>query len=329
MGGQGRQRHVLLGRAGLVARTTGEHDDDHEAERADRQGDGGGAPEGGARTSPPGGDRRLGRARRAPRTGEDPGGEVGACGGEEGLWQLVADQPLEIEAQIRGAGIALARRSRHRAHDHRAQGRRDLAVAHARIRSRALEHLGDHRIGGVAGEGRLAREHLEQARPQGVDVGADVDRALAPRLLRGHVGGRAERGSGAREPRLGVGGAREPEVAELGHPARGRVGGEQDVRRLDVAVDEPRDRDRLQPARAVAGQRHRLLDPQAAAAAARMKSRRRRRRRTRAPGTGDLRDRPHRSRRRRWGDGRWRPPAPRAGSAPHSWDRCRGGDRGP
>jgi hypothetical protein len=84
-------------------------------------------------------------------------------------------------------------------------------------------------------ERRPAGEDLEERRSERVDVRLGPDRlARVPRLLRGHVARRAEDLPVAREP-LGHDVEGDPEVRDVGL-ARGI---EDDVRGLDVAVDEP------------------------------------------------------------------------------------------
>ena len=102
----------------------------------------------------------------------------------------------------------------------------------------------------LAVEQAPAGQHLEQDDAEGPDVGAPVDR-LAPRLLGGHVGGRAEdeagRGAGLgegrrlrqvgpdwRPSRVAGPGLGETEVEHLDLPVRRHL----DVRRLEVAVDD-------------------------------------------------------------------------------------------
>ena len=83
---------------------------------------------------------------------------------------------------------------------------------------------------------RLADEHLEQRAAKTIDVRATVDRRLGHRLLGTHVGERAHRDAGLRQSlvrtKLGER-ARDPEVRHHRSP-----GGEQDVLRLDVPMDD-------------------------------------------------------------------------------------------
>ena len=131
----------------------------------------------------------------------------------------------------------------------------------------AGQDRGEHVAHRLALEELAAGQHLEEHDPEGPDVGPPVDR-LPAGLLRRHVGSGAEdeagRGAGVGERRglrqVGRRGARalprlgEAEVENLGLA----VGGQLDVRRLEVAVDDallvrlferlgdlPRDRDGL------------------------------------------------------------------------------------
>ena len=102
-------------------------------------------------------------------------------------------------------------------------------------RPRALGHHPRHdRLGGRAGEGRVAGEHLVEHRAERVDVGAGRDLALAHRLLGAHVVRRAERHAGLGHPGA-AGLARGERDPEVGHQRAAVV--EQDVLGLDVAVD--------------------------------------------------------------------------------------------
>ncbi|MEZ4253451.1 MAG: hypothetical protein R3B99_35020 [Polyangiales bacterium] len=97
----------------------------------------------------------------------------------------------------------------------------------------------------------MTREHLEEDRAEGVDVGARVD-VVAARLLRRHVLRRAERFARRREARASAGGLGEAEVEQhgafgglvgelaraVGVGARRALAGEEDVGRLQIAVDD-------------------------------------------------------------------------------------------
>ncbi len=83
---------------------------------------------------------------------------------------------------------------------------------------------------------RPARQQLVQDRPQGVHVGRRPDRVLlAPGLLRRHVARRAHGHAAYGQPAVALQPSGQAEIGDLGRA----VGGEQDVGRLEVAVDDP------------------------------------------------------------------------------------------
>src|SRR5690606_29323715 len=93
-------------------------------------------------------------------------------------------------------------------------------------------------------ERRPAGEHLEEEDADGVDVDAGVARTGAEELLGARVGRGAHRAAGGRElavtARIArrVDERREPEVEELHELGPARPRGEQDVVRLEIAVDD-------------------------------------------------------------------------------------------
>ena len=92
-----------------------------------------------------------------------------------------------------------------------------------------------HRLRRRAGERRLAGEHLVQHAAEAVEVAPPVDRRVAAGLLGAHVGRRADGEAGLGEP-LAAGRA---SARAIPKSATMRVAvGEQDVLRLDVAVDD-------------------------------------------------------------------------------------------
>src|SRR5205814_2805563 len=95
----------------------------------------------------------------------------------------------------------------------------------------------DDRELAVAVERALAREELEQHATERVDVGAAVDRPALD-LLRGDVVDRSDEASLARQAADGRDVSGEAEVADGGVLAV-RIRRDEDVRRLDVAVNEP------------------------------------------------------------------------------------------
>ena len=87
----------------------------------------------------------------------------------------------------------------------------------------------------VRPEWRPSRQRLVQNRPQRVDVRGRSDRVRqAQGLLGGHVVRRAQRDAASGQPRPIVQPPGQPEVGDLG----GAVGGQEDVARLQVAVND-------------------------------------------------------------------------------------------
>jgi hypothetical protein len=166
--------------------------------------------------------------------------------------------------------------------------------AHARhLLHQVLRHDG-HGVG--AGERRLAGEHLVEHAAERVDVGGRPD--LVPRrLLGGHVHRRPDRHARLRELLTGgiVGRARDAEVGDERVLAR-----EEDVLRLDVAVDDPLLVRVVERAADLEGDAERVLDgehpfavepvagaPRPARRASRSRAARRRRRSRRVRGCAD------------------------------------------
>ena len=109
----------------------------------------------------------------------------------------------------------------------------------------------------VALKRRLAGAHLVQHRAQAEQVGARIG-LLAQRLLGGHVQRRAGDEAGARQLHV-VGDAGQAEVGQLDAIVR-RL--QQDVARLDVAVDQPLRVGRGQPVRRLHADAHDLAERQ-------------------------------------------------------------------
>src|SRR4029077_20049883 len=83
------------------------------------------------------------------------------------------------------------------------------------------------------------RQHFVPHADETVDVRPSIERAIGTRLLRAHIARSAETQPGLREPLVGPRAASEgASDAEVGHQGVA-VGGEQEVLRLDVAVDDP------------------------------------------------------------------------------------------
>ena len=84
-------------------------------------------------------------------------------------------------------------------------------------------------------ERRPSRQAFIQDRPERIDVRRRSNRVfVAPRLLRCHVAGRAQRGARQRQPEAAV---LLPRQTKVGHFRR-TVGGQQDIGRLEIAVND-------------------------------------------------------------------------------------------
>ncbi len=115
----------------------------------------------------------------------------------------------------------------------------------------------------VADERRRAGDHLMNETAKRVDVGARVD-GVTGDLLGGHIRRRADDHAAAGQ-RLALGGASElgqAKVDELGGLAVIDVGGDDDVRRLEIAMDHARRVRRLEAATEPDGEAKRALDGQ-------------------------------------------------------------------
>ena len=166
----------------------------------------------------------------------------------------------QVFGEVRRGGVAVLEPLRERLEAGPLQLGRDLAAELTRGLRLVVAHLPEQFAGVARPERQVAAEHLVEHHAQAVDVGAAVDpvrraRDLLGRHVRRGTGDDAE--FGAARPRLVEA---EPEVDEDGAAIRR----EDDVRRLDVAVDdEPgvgvgqgvghggRDPGRLRPGRAV------------------------------------------------------------------------------
>ena len=167
--------------------------------------------------------------RRPRRTGA---GRLGAAGArrDSRAERGIPERGREVRRAGEPVGRQLLQGGMHRLGDVAGDGlpqRRDLGRLGG-------HHLGDDRLRRRPAEGRLAGEHLVEHAAQRVDVAARVELALAHRLLGAHVLRRAERHPGLGHPGAGLaGGERDAEVGD----ERAAVV-EQDVLRLDVAVDD-------------------------------------------------------------------------------------------
>jgi hypothetical protein len=130
----------------------------------------------------------------------------------------------------------LRRRFGQRFPDHGLDGIRDRRETERRHR---IERVTGHDfLGGPTGEGRVAGKHLVQHAAQTVDIAATVQRSLTYELFRAHVDRCADRqaGIGQRFAAPTFGSGNRFSDAEVGDEGVGL--GQQDVSRLDVAVDD-------------------------------------------------------------------------------------------
>ena len=113
--------------------------------------------------------------------------------------------------------------------------RRDRVAVAAQGGRLLGQHLRDDGLEGAAGEGRLAGQHLVGHGTERVHIAPGADVALAHRLLGRHVGRRAEGHAGLGHATAAglLHGERDAEVGD-----EGRAVLQQDVLRLDVAVDD-------------------------------------------------------------------------------------------
>ena len=133
---------------------------------------------------------------------------------------------------------------------HRTEQRTPAVSPLAGDRRRRRQAHRDGFDGGLRGEGAASRERLEQDEPEAVDVGRGC-RRMSAHLLRRDVRGGPHRHSRCGHPRR-VRDVGDSEICQ--HCAERVVGGQgrskEDVRRLDVAVDDPRcDARRAEPRR--------------------------------------------------------------------------------
>ena len=144
-----------------------------------------------------------------------------------GLGRLRDELGAGREAVVRSLGERLL--------DHAVDRLRQVGPE-ARDERRRLFQMREHDLEvALALERRNAGEALEEHAPECVDVGPGIDGAALD-LFRRDVRDRSHEGlAGQARDRRRV--AREAEIAEVG--VLGLAGADQDVRRLDVAVDEP------------------------------------------------------------------------------------------
>ncbi len=158
-------------------------------------------------------------------------------GDRPGVDRLAVEVTSEILGERAGRAVAPRRGFLKALQRDRLEVPRDRAGEPPRRGRLGLAHQLEHDEHRLARERRPAGEHLVEDGPQRVDIGRRSDpRRVALGLLGRHVVGRSEDGARLR-PRAVAVALRQPEVADLG---RAEVGREQDVRRLEVAVDDPR-----------------------------------------------------------------------------------------
>ena len=153
------------------------------------------------------------------------------AGGRARARGLDLERGLEVVHHLLDRLVALGGVLRGRPLDHQRDRRRDLRAAPLHVGQLLVDVLHRDPDLAVGVERDVAGQHLVEDDPERVDVGARVG-ALPHRLLGRDVVGRAEHAPGGGDARL-LELAGDPEVGDLGPP----VGVDQDVLRLDVAVD--------------------------------------------------------------------------------------------
>ena len=135
----------------------------------------------------------------------------------------------QVGRELGAVAIALLGLLLERAHDDGLELLRELGPYVAQGLWRRLHHLAQQLAERAGAERSLAAQHLVHHRAERIEVGARVER-VALHLLGRHVGRAAGHALEARD--LGIGDQRDAEIDDA-HVA---ILGEQDVRRLDVAV---------------------------------------------------------------------------------------------
>ena len=149
--------------------------------------------------------------------------------------RLVAQVAIEIVGQRRGRAVAIGRRLFERPHDDSLEFRRNLRVDPVRQCRLPFEHLEDRIQLVLFAKRRPAGEEFVKHGAKAIDIGARRNLGrIAAGLLGGHVARRAEDRAGLR--------FRAVILKDLGQPEIGHQGLvvliEQDVRRLEVAMDD-------------------------------------------------------------------------------------------
>jgi hypothetical protein len=170
--------------------------------------------------------------RRRTRGGQGPQHRGRLARGGAGAGGLERERVLEVGDHRGGVGVAVGQVLLRHAVEHRGERGGHLR-AHLLDVRHVLAHV-LHRHGDLvlAVEGNVAGEHLEEDDAERVDVRLPVD-VVAQRLLGRHVVRRAEHAAVRREAVV-VERAGDAEVGDLGRALLV----DQDVLRLDVAVDD-------------------------------------------------------------------------------------------
>ncbi len=172
--------------------------------------------------------------------------------------RLVAGGGEEVPPEVLHGAVPVGGMTRERSVDHVGERAGDALRDGVEARRRLgadLEEAGE--MVAVGTEGRPAREHLVQGRAHRPDVGARVDGCRAVDLLGCHVGGRSHEGTrgGAPRPRterlarrklprdgpgvVAVEHVGDAKIDELRHDGPRVAPRKEDVRRVEVAVDDP------------------------------------------------------------------------------------------
>jgi hypothetical protein len=195
--------------------------------------------------------RRLADGFRAPRTRIDRDGDAGEqrghadaaewaaprrrLGGRPGGRADRACQVVERAAHLGGGLVAVARELGEQPVENDGQAPREVRSGELDRRRRLVPVPGLHHLRRRPVEGGCAGEHLVEHAAQAVEIGAGVD-VGAHALLGAHVARRPDGEAWEREPLVERGHVERPRDAEVGDH---RLAGlEQDVLRLDVAVDD-------------------------------------------------------------------------------------------
>ena len=149
---------------------------------------------------------------------------------------------FELLGELGGAAESLFEVRSEGAREESAQGTGQAGVALVDRDDAACAQVGQELLGMRSGNRKLVRQGLVRDRRQGPEVAAVVDLGREERLLRAHVAGRPEdqagrRGEGRRHA-VALHRPRDPEVEELDEQASVFVARQEDVGRLQIAVDD-------------------------------------------------------------------------------------------